>query len=177
MGDSWEDEDFEVPILTPAAVPSSWEDEEDQVDLSVKVTKPTPAQVEAAKKKAKEDELALEAKIKLSLLEKETPEERKAREKRQVEEADNELTGELFSSSTKGKSVEGSSGSLVKGIGSAVLKTKQDHTTFGVTVSQKLSESSAFNIAAFYKSLSKVLDSPTVTSEVVLLLLILWLFC
>ena len=137
MSDSWEDEDFEVPVLaTTTAVPSSWEDEEDEVDLnSTTITKPSPAAIEAAMKKAKENELALEAKIKLSLLEKETPEERKVREKKQVEEADNELTGELFGvggSSSPDKSVVSSVG--IKGIGSTILKTKQDHTTFGVTV-------------------------------------------
>jgi len=45
------------------------------------------------------------------------------------------------------------------------LKTKVDHTNFGVTISQKLSDSSAFNIIAFYKSLSKTLESSTLTSE------------
>lgn len=172
MSDSWEDEDFEVPVLAKPVAPSSWEDEEeDEVDLATKVSKPSPAAVEAALRKAREDELALETKVKLSLLEKETPEERKAREKRQVEEADNELTGELFGSGLSSPGVKSSvvSGSVRTGlgVGSTVLKTKQDHTTFGVTVCQKLADSSAFNIAAFYKSLSKVLETPGVTSEVI----------
>ena len=117
------------------------------------------------KQQAIEDEKALQTKIQLALLEKETPEERRAREKKQVEDADNDLAGELFGSSTL-KSDSKQKSAVPKGIASTVLKTKQDHQTFGLTVSQKLAESSAFNVIAFYKSLSKVLESRNVGSEV-----------
>ena len=175
MGD-WDDDNFTVPDLLkklPVVVPTSWEDEEDEalVEPEVKSSKLTPVQIESNKKKLIEEELAFQTKLKLSVLANETPEERKAREKRQVEEADNELTGELFDtggSKSPTKTKEGTSDvSTIKGIGSTVLKTKQDHVNFGSTISKKLSDSSAFNIAAFYKSLSKVLESPSMTSEVI----------
>ena len=177
MGDSWDDDDFEVPPLPVASdisVPK-WNDEEEdlleqEANQKIVSPKPTAAAIEAARLKAIEDEKALQTKIQLALLEKETPEERRAREKKQVEDADNDLAGELFGSKngSKQKIAEASSNSVnvSKGIASTVLKTKQDHQTFGLTVSQKLAESSAFNVIAFYKSLSKVLESRNIGSEV-----------
>lgn len=164
MGDSWEDEDFEVPVLAVPSVPANWEDEEDEVELDSKITStPSASQIEADKRKADAAEKALATKLKLAELANETTEDRKAREKRQVEEADNELTGELFGESATKKS--GGSSSM-KGIGAISLKTKQDHLTFGTTIAQKLSESSAFNKAAFFKNLSKTLDTSSMTTEV-----------
>lgn len=173
---SWDDEDFEVPSLpsalpsNPIIVPKRWDDEEDLLEKELNSTPPpvklTAAAIEAAKKKAADDELALQTKIQLSLQENETPEQKRAREKKQVEDADNDLAGELFGTSTvKDDSKAKSSVSVPKGIASAALKTKVDHTNFGVTISQRLSDSSAFNVIAFYKSLSKTLESSTLTSE------------
>jgi hypothetical protein len=126
---------------------------------------PTAAQIEAARKKAQQAEEALSAKMKAAELANETPDERRIRERRQVEEADNELAGELFDTqSQKSGSVVGSV-SAAKGLGALSLKTKQDHTTFGTATASKLSDSSTFNIGAFFKSLVKVLDGPNVTAE------------
>jgi hypothetical protein len=175
MGDSWEDDDFEVPPLPGVgslSVPKWNDDEEDlleqEANQKIATPKPTAAAIEAARLRAIEDEKALQTKIQLALLEKETPEERRAREKKQVEDADNDLAGELFGSSIKENSKQKSADSVTvpKGIASTVLKTKQDHQNFGLTVSQKLAESSAFNIVAFYKSLSKVLETRAIGSEV-----------
>jgi hypothetical protein len=103
--------------------------------------------------------------MKAAELANETPDERRIRERRQVEEADNELAGELFDTqSQKSGSVVGSV-SAAKGLGALSLKTKQDHTTFGTATASKLSDSSTFNVGAFFKSLVKVLDGPTVTAE------------
>ena len=166
MGDSWEDEDFDVPTLPTPAPPANWDDEEDEVEIDPKIVpaKPSQSQIDADKRRAEEAERALATKLKLAELANETPEEKRLREKRQVEEADNELTGELFGNGTTTKSSGASSPAM--GIGSKPLKTKQDHLSFGTLIGQKLSNSSAFNLAAFYKTLTKSLDSPAVTSEV-----------
>ena len=169
MGDSWDDEEFEVPDLggnaAPFSAPVNWDDE-DEVEIDkIVVAKPSAAQVEAQLKKAEEDELAFQTKMKLSLLEKETKDERKLRERRQVEEADNELAGELFSKPSSSKTISSSKPSI--GIGSTILKTKQDHLSFGTTIAQKLEGSTAFNVAAFYKNLSKCLkDNKGLTTEI-----------
>lgn len=165
MGDSWEDEDFEVPNLVQSAPPANWDDEEDEVEIEPKIvpSKPSQSQIEAENRRAEEAEKALATKLKLAELANETSEEKRLRERRQVEEADNELTGELFGGG--GKKATSSLGSS-KGIGAITLKTKQDHLTFGTTIAQKLSSSSAFNMAAFYKTLTKGLDSPVMTAEI-----------
>jgi hypothetical protein len=53
-------------------------------------------QIEAARKKAEKDEAALQNKLKFELESQETPEQRRARERAQVEDADLELSNELF---------------------------------------------------------------------------------
>ena len=184
MADSWDDDDFEVstvftaPIAATAAASSSsvvdsWEDEVDETEIELNNKKKTvvveqsAAQIEAAKKKAKEAEAALEAKLKLAILDNETTEERKARIRMEVEKGENALAQELFDAkdNAKGASIGGAQGSVTKGLGSMPLKTKQDHTTLGTAIVTKLTDSTTFNIGAFYKSLSKCLESPSVTAE------------
>jgi hypothetical protein len=173
MGDSWEDEDDLEERLPPvpsglssAAAPSNWEDEEDQVEIDapMKAMKLTAEQIAANEKKAYDAEIAYENKLKTDMLRKETPEDRKARERRAAEESDNALAGELFGTGGSSSAASPMSGRI--GGGMVVLKTKQDHSTYGNSTSQKLAASSAFNIAAFYKSLSKTCDNPLITSEV-----------
>lgn len=171
----WDDDDFEVPVL-PAAVtsikPPAFDDDEEEEDLALKeevksvITKPSATVLAAQKKKAEDEERALEAKAKLAAYENETPEQRKLREKLQAEQADAEIAGELFSGGKGGMAAEGTD-SITKGLGSMTLKTKDDHTKYGNVTRQKLSGSSGFNVVAFYKTLSKVLDQPAVTGEMV----------
>lgn len=177
----WDEEGFEVPDLQAASlkpsIPKSWDDDEEdllqkEIEAKLTVRAPTAAEIEAAKKKAIEDERALQQKIKLSLLEKESLQERKMREKQQAEDADNQIANELFGGATakdsnKASSESNTSITVLRGIASTTLKTKQDHVNFGLTVSQKLAESSPFNIAAFYKSLAKTLEVPAISSEIV----------
>lgn len=185
MADSWDDDDFEVstvftaPTVATAAASSSkvvdsWEDEVDETEIELNnkkkivVVEQSAAQIEAAKKKAKEAEAALEAKLKLAILDNETPEERKARIRMEVEKGENVLAQELFDvKDAKGasSSIGGTLGSVTKGLGSMPLKTKQDHSTLGTAIVTKLTDSTTFNIGAFYKSLSKCLESPSVTAE------------
>jgi Translation initiation factor eIF3 subunit len=162
MGDSWEDDDFEVPVLPTAPVKKF--DDEDELDLErekeIKPPQPSAAQIAAAAQKKKEEEIKLANAVKYASLENETADERRARERRQVEEADNELTGELFGGKADGATTSGkSTGSLTAGIAGATLKSKDDHKNFGVVVAKKLTDSTAFNIAAFYKSLTDKVES------------------
>eukprot|EP01041_Mallomonas_annulata_P008914 gene8914-18446_t len=165
MGDSWEDEEFEVPVLqaNTSGVPKSWEDEDENEAerLSLPVI-PSPAQIEAAKKRADDEAALLAKKLEFALLEKETPEERKVRERKKVEEGETALAGELFDVDSKtsggpkkGKELGASSGSVTSGIAGAKLKTKDDHVNFAITVSAKLAESTSFNITSFLKELSE----------------------
>lgn len=168
MGDSWEDEDFELPVAPVVNLKNDWDDEVDeaQVEAKPKAVQLTAAQIEAAKKKAQEADDALAMKVKLATLANETPDERRLRERRQAEEADNELAGELFDTqSHKSGSVAGGSNSSTKGLGSVTLKTKQDHSSFGTATAAKLADSTTFNVGAFFKNLVKVLDTPNVSAE------------
>jgi len=170
MSDSWEDfdDDYEVPSFAGAAAKGAWDDEEDQVEAEQeKLNAPvqlTAAQVEANKKKAEEADRALERKMQTALLKDETSEERRLRERKQVEDADSALAGELFSATEPAKASSLGSQSASKGLGLA-LKTKQDHTAFGQLAASRLGESSTFNVGAFYKALNKSLESKEVSAE------------
>lgn len=164
MGDSWEDEDFEVPTFNTAALKDDWDDEVDETQLeNTKLpAPPSAAQIEAARKRSEDAEKALALKMKMAVLANETPEERRLREKRQVEEADNELSAELFDTQSQKSAATTNS---VKGIGSVVLKTKQDHSNLGTATASRLSESTTFNVGAFFKNAVKALDRAEVTAE------------
>ena len=175
--DDWENDNFEVkiPVLNNKA---NWE-EEDQVELDANKPPPPPtasALAEMAKKK-KEEELKLANAVKFASLENETSDERKARERRQVEDADNELTGELFGGKADGTSSsteqKASSSSLASMVAGTSLKSKDDHKNFGIICAKKMSDSTAFNVAAFYKSLTEKLESKF-TSETIEEVLVLF---
>eukprot|EP01034_Spumella_vulgaris_P032127 gene32127-39681_t len=89
MGDSWEDEEFDVPAFVAPVVKGGWEDEDEVVEEVV--AKPTAAQIEAAAKKVRDEEIAFAAKVAKLNIEKETPAQKKLRERLQAEEADSEL--------------------------------------------------------------------------------------
>ena len=170
MGDSWEDEDEDLDARLAQAAPiaaaaaDNWDDEEDtvEIDAQLKAVKLTKEQVAVNEKKLRDIEQAQINKLKTEALKKETPEERKKRERRAAEESDNALAGELFGfAASAGASASVSSRSEV-----VILKTKQDHSAYGNKIVQNLAASSAFNIAAFYKSLAKTCDIPNMTSEV-----------
>lgn len=169
MGDSWDDDDFKIPDFNANANASkaAWDDEEDQVQIEHKAAPQTAAQVDALKKKDRDAELALEAKVKLSVTENETRDEKKARIKREQEEADHQLADELFATQPAVAVASLGTVSAAKGLGALALKTKQDHSMFGTAAAQKLSESSTFNVAAFYKNLVKGLDHASITAETI----------
>lgn len=166
MGDSWEDEDFEVPVLAANLNTNFAVDEEEdealkRVDAPVAV-KPAAGVV----KKAQEEAELLARKMEHALHENETSAQKKLRERLQAEEADTRLAGELFDGS-KGSSAEAQAPvSVAKSIASIPLKTKEDHTKLGQLLSKRLATSSAFNVNAFYKALMPTLKEQTVTTEI-----------
>merc|ERR1711939_1201287 len=101
MGDAWDDDEFDVPSLVPPKPPpSSWDDEEEEEVEVPAVKQPTPqelaTQKKLADKKAKAALLKKNAALMDAMAENETAEDRKLRERQQVEDADHELTDELF---------------------------------------------------------------------------------
>lgn len=139
---------------------SNWKDEEEDTSaVTLPPPAPSPAQMEAAKKKSEDEQAQLAKKIELAMLEKETVEERKLRERKQAEEADGALAEDLFDKSSISKKPQTSTaiagtGILTTSIVNARLKTKEDHVNFGITVAAKISDSTSFCIAAFYTELS-----------------------
>jgi hypothetical protein len=101
------------------------------------------------------EEEKLENQLKFALQEGETAEQRKARERKQVEDADAALTEDLFDAVTLGGPAaakrSASSSSSAAGIGGINLKNKEDHVNFGITVSNKMAGSTSFCIQAFLK--------------------------
>lgn len=178
MGD-WDDDDF-VPVLPSLSAKNNFADEEDGVEVepAVVVKVPTPAELAKRAQKLAEEEEKLASQLKFALLEGETEDDRKARERRQVEEADNKLTEELLgggksksssapvaSNDAPKKSVSSlGSSSATGGLAAISLATKQDHTNFGITCSKKLAESTPIYVCAFYKALSERLP-PKMTTE------------
>lgn len=135
---------------------AAWDDEVDEAENDLKpvvAAGPTAAMIEAAAKKAKDEEEALANKLKFAQLENESADQRRARERKCVEEADNELTGDLFGVSAAGKpKTTPSLGSGKFGLGGIPVSTKADHTNFGILCAKKIENSTSFNIAAFYES-------------------------
>lgn len=147
--DDWDDEEFVVPVLASNASNNNWDDEE-QEEVKVKSTL-SAAQIKANAKKAHDEEVRLANVLKYAILEDETPEDKKVRERKQIEDADADLAGELFGKEKNSKS----SNSVSSSIAGATLKSKLDHTNFGILCAKKLNDSTAFNVAAFYKSLTE----------------------
>jgi hypothetical protein len=84
----------------------------------------------------------------------ETPEERRAREKAMVEESDHALSNELFQgvgSSSSSAAVKPKVATVGSGIASAALKTNQDHQNFALLVTKRFDNSTSQNISVFYK--------------------------
>jgi hypothetical protein len=164
MADSWEDEDFQVPQFKAPVVSTNsaaWDDEEEAVaaDPALPVA-PTPAQIEAQRKRQEEEAIKAQNKAKFAAMANESAEDRKARERKAVEDADAELSKELFGkaavstpSAAKPVSISSVSGS------NATLKTIGDHRNYAITVANKFtaSASTPFNVGAFYSKLTNEL--------------------
>ena len=148
--DDWED-DF-VPAAPFANVKNDWEGEDEEEEVAKVVV--SAASIEAAAKKAKEEEIRLANVLKFAVLEDESPDEKKARERKQIEDADAELAGELFGGKSAGIAPKAAV-SLSSGIAASAVKSKSDHISFGTLVAKKLTDSNAFNVGVFYKQLTE----------------------
>ena len=175
MGDSWEDDEWDAADLNldlgsgtasggaGGAGGGEFDDEVDEVEIEkVEISQPSEATLAAKAKKIAEDEKVLQNQVLYALQEGEGAEDRKARERRQIEEADNALTEELMGGSSNNKSSLSSGSTGLAGIS---LTTKAEHTGFGITISKKLANSTPQYIAAFYKALTDRLP-PKMTGEV-----------
>lgn len=145
MLDSWEDDDYEPELLgEKTTTPTNWDDEEeedDEVDLSKVGHAP---QLSDATRKRMETRAAQEkqSKVDALLTENETTEDRRLRERRVVEESDNELTNELFGDV---KAADDTDSVVIK------LKDLKDHLTLVVTLNEKMSTSKRNHVVAFAK--------------------------
>ena len=168
MADSWDDDGFEVPVLSSQQIKNDdkrWDEEEDTLESDKKtaVAAPTQASIEAAKKKAEMEEVALANHLKFAALENETPEQRKIRERREQEEQEAVIAADIFGKATNAAKSSSSSGT---GLGGIPLKTKQEHVNFAILCSKKLADSTPLNVGAYYKSLTDKLKD-TMTSDVI----------
>jgi hypothetical protein len=156
--DSWEDADEEdvKPVTLAVAPVDNWDDEEDETLLEQQAAiaalairaQPTPAQIEAQKRKEEIEEQKLQNHVKYAQQENETSEERRLRERKQAEDADAALAEELFDAPPGGPKRSSSS---TTGLAALNLKTKEDHINFGIMAAQKMSSSTSFCITAFLK--------------------------
>ena len=181
----WSDSDDDLPqpaaVVAPRSVFSAgdslevpnFDDEEDLalVEEAPVVVQLTDAQIAAANKKAAQDEARLAAKIKEMQTADETPEQRKLREKKEIEDAEIAMASDLFGggsapvaapaamvTTTVKKTVTAGSISTPKSSGASLasvsLKTKTDHVTFATAAASRLKDSTAFCLAGFYKELN-----------------------
>lgn len=178
--DDWENDDF-VPTLNTGA--SAVREEEDLLEKELNAQPVVSKLTEEQKaKKAAEGEAAFLKKLEATKIKEETADERRRRERLQVEEADHELTNELFDgmsappapAATASKPVAAPAApaassakpkSMATGLGGIPLTTNQDHFEFGNLVAVRLQDSTAFNVIAFYKGLSKLLKGSAITAD------------
>eukprot|EP00640_Fibrocapsa_japonica_P002786 CAMPEP_0113943470 /NCGR_PEP_ID=MMETSP1339-20121228/24671_1 /TAXON_ID=94617 /ORGANISM="Fibrocapsa japonica" /LENGTH=255 /DNA_ID=CAMNT_0000948351 /DNA_START=125 /DNA_END=892 /DNA_ORIENTATION=+ /assembly_acc=CAM_ASM_000762 len=189
--DSWEDDEFDVPTFNingPGAAPTSWEDEEEE-DEPVTVAKVVPVdpsemtekqkkrqeKKEAeAKRKAEEAAARENVELELAIQANETADERKLRERRQVEEADHHLTDDLFSgiddkprtngvATTSGK---GKTKMTAADIETMTMSTIQDHLAVAIQLGNKLSKSQGHHALAFFKEVIKKGEEPLSVDDV-----------
>lgn len=150
MGDSWDDEEFDVPTLAPSG-PTSWEDE-DEVDEESAPVHGLKPQLSMAKAKKLQHEAAAAklARLDAMLDENESPEDRKLRERRMIEEGDHALTDELFSGVTSEETVVKDPNAVTM-----PLKDLKDHLHLVVTLNEKMAASKQNHVVMFTKEFLK----------------------
>eukprot|EP00981_Chlorochromonas_danica_P012781 scaffold5398_cov240-Ochromonas_danica.AAC.5 len=164
MGDSWDDDNYEVPDLASnlAALSLPVVEEVDEAITKPKKALPIVKTAGVLKKQQQEAE-ALARKMESSMLNNETTEERKARERKQVEEADAELSRELFRGQVRSEEVPLLHVLNAANVPSIPLKTIEDHAKLGLGLGLRLADSSAFHLNAFYQSLVPALKQSRIT--------------
>uniref|UniRef100_A0AAV1VH61 EIF3j n=1 Tax=Peronospora matthiolae TaxID=2874970 RepID=A0AAV1VH61_9STRA len=153
--DSWDDDEFEVPPVTqPQISPATWEDEEaeDEPVPAVKpdlpaATKalPKPKQLKKMKLKEIEEKQKMDiafAKARLAAQTDETDEQRRAREKASIEEADFEMAIDAFAG-VPSKPTAGVTNDVDANVSAFRLLSLADHEQFGDVVSTRLAASNS----------------------------------
>ncbi|CAN0418464.1 unnamed protein product [Pylaiella littoralis] len=156
MADSWEDEEFDLPSnAPPTTAPVSWEDEEEEEEDTGAVAPGVAPKMSAAKaaKSAAEKDARIAAELETRLQLGETAEQRRLRERNRVEEADNDLTEDLFGGGSAGGSGGGS------GLSGLALKSMQDHVKLAIELSERMEASKPAHMAAFLKELVSKLST------------------
>lgn len=158
--DSWEDfDEDEIQQQQSSKQNQNQEEEEDltlieqKEELKKLINKPklNEKQINLLNKKLNEEEILLQNELLNTKLENETNEEKIIRERKQVEEADVELSVELFNSPDGVK--RSTSSSSASGLSLYNLKNKEDHINFGIMTAKKLENSTAFCITAYLKEI------------------------
>ncbi|KAL3672454.1 hypothetical protein V7S43_001753 [Phytophthora oleae] len=152
--DSWDDDEFEVPTLTETQkVAASWEDEEEEDEQPV-AAKPEPAapkgplkpkQLKKMKLKEIEEKQKMEialTKARLAAQAEETDDQRRAREKASIEEADFEMAIDAFAGAPP-KPAAGAADEADAAISSMRLLSLADHEHLGDVVSSRLATSNS----------------------------------
>ena len=144
----WEDDDFEVEISAENAG-GVFEEVDKALEVSpVEATKPSAAQLAAQKKKEQEDAAALSAKVKAMELAGESTEDRKLREKAEIEDAEAALAGDMFGAAVA-PAPKATSETAVDAISKFQLKNKKDFESFALAVSGKMSGATSMQVCAF----------------------------
>mmetsp|Transcript_4087 Transcript_4087/g.5239 ORF Transcript_4087/g.5239 Transcript_4087/m.5239 type:complete len:172 (-) Transcript_4087:437-952(-) len=163
--DSWEDDDFDVPTFNTAPTTNgvnktSWEDEEEEeepkpVEEDFVPKEPTPKQKakkekkeKEAKRKAEEEEIRKKLELQAAILKNETEEERRIRERREIEEADNELTEELFDGNKKSSDAKVTAEA---GIENITLNSLEDYMKLAMKLGKRLNNSEGHHVLAFFQ--------------------------
>jgi hypothetical protein len=151
-------ENFSVPTFgsSAAVAPAAADEEEDLTLQELKagpaVSAPSASQLAEKERKIRQEEEMLANKLKFALLENETPEQRKLREKKQQEESEMRLMKDDLFGLSEGASNEASSSST--GIAAIPLKTKQDHINFAITCANKLGPSTSIQASTYLMELT-----------------------
>ena len=125
MGDAWDDDEFDVQLPVVGDAPAAWDDEEEFEPEPVVAHGDAPRlSKEKEAKLEREKNAAREAALDAALGDEETDGERRLRERQEVEEADHELSNELFAGSAAAKTEKVQ---MVAGIEGYALKTLKDH--------------------------------------------------
>ena len=161
--DEWDAPDLNLGLGTVSSGGGGeFDDEVDEVEIEkVDISLPSEATEAAKAKKIAQQEATLKNQVENALREDETAEDKKMRERKAVEDADNALTEDLMGVKKTTKSL----GSSSSGIAGIPLNTKAEHTSFGIMISKKLANSTPQYIAAYYKAVTERLP-PKMTGEV-----------
>ncbi|KAG7394975.1 hypothetical protein PHYBOEH_004416 [Phytophthora boehmeriae] len=152
--DSWDDDEFEVPsVAEQQKVAANWDDEEEEEEPVV-VAKAEPAapkgplkpkQLKKMKIKEIEEKQRLEiamTKARLAAQADETDDQRKAREKASIEEADFEMAIDAFAGAPP-KPAAGATNDADEAISAMRLLSLADHEHLGDVVSSRLATSNS----------------------------------